>query len=81
MVYPLHTDCHKENYLALGLCPFVYFMRKAQEFKIVLGGKAPCFSFFSEPNEMKWIKFAGNATELYNPRKDINGCSKNLIKF
>ena len=30
---------------------------------------------------MKWIKFSGIATELDKPREDINGCSKNLIKF
>lgn len=43
--------------------------------------KIPHSSFFSEPNEMKWMKLASVATELYNPREDINGCSKNLIKF
>lgn len=59
---------------------FICLMKMIQEFEISQT-KIPHSSFFSEPNEMKWMKLASVTTELYNPREDINGCSKNLIKF
>lgn len=66
--------------MTTGSCDGINLVRTAHEFEIALQ-TTPHFSLFSEPTEMKWMKLADVATELYNPREDINGCSKNLIKF